>query len=125
MSWASDQFKRPWTWTMNSPQGNPVPEKLRKPGGDFKRQVTDPVKVWTQKLEHHVWGNEYPGQGITPSTDATAGIEEADTRATMAGRKNKFDEFSTANRRGVNVAMVNPNKGKKHSILTQKKKGGR
>ena len=44
--------------------------KMDKPGGSVKSQITDPVKVWSQKLEHHVWGNKYPGQGITPSSNA-------------------------------------------------------
>ena len=44
---------------------------MDKPGGSVKSQITDPVKVWSQKLEHHVWGNKYPGQGITPSSDAS------------------------------------------------------
>ena len=95
--------------------------KLDKPGGDIKKQGTDVVRMWTEKAEIAVFGARDKGGGS--GTGDT--VNEADTRATMAGRKNKFDEYSSANRRGVNVAMVNPNKGKKHSILTQPKKGGR
>ena len=60
--------------------------KLDKPGGDIKKQITDPVKVWSQKLEHHVWGNKYPGRGVTPSSDA------ADNAA--------LDELNRSSRRG-------------------------
>ena len=96
--------------------------KMDKPGGDVE-YLTDAVRHASRRFEKTIHGEWHQDDGSSGSTGDT--VKEADTRATIAGRKNKFDEYSTANRRGVNVAMVNPNKGKKHSILTQKKKGGR
>jgi hypothetical protein len=97
---------------------------LDKPGGSVKSQITAPVKEWSQKAEHAIWGNPMPGQDNTSTTNGTDDINEPDTKATLANRRNRSDEYSTANRRGVSKSMANINKGKKHSLLTQRK-GGR
>ena len=56
--------------------------------------------------------------------DEEAPVTEPGTQATMARSRLDLYDKSTANRRNIAMTNVNPNKGKKHSILTQKK-GGR
>jgi len=91
-----------------------------KPGGDVKKQVTDVVADWAEKAEIGIFGARDKGGASSGEEDP----DEPGTKATLAGRRSRLDQYSTANRRKTLLAMANPNKGKKHTLLT-KTKGGR
>ena len=94
--------------------------KLDKPGGDVKK-VTDATRHAHERLSKTVfgkWGDD------DESSSSTGDIAEADTRSTIARAGRKDTGNAAFNRRGVAETMVNINKGKKHTLLTQKK-GGR
>ena len=93
--------------------------KIDKPGGLLKHYVDEAENIWdTARGEGRNTGSN------TSSNTGTGDIAEADTRSTIAraGRKDKSN--AAFNRRGVEETMVNPNKGKKHTLLTRRK-GGR
>jgi len=112
-------------------------ERLR-PGGDTQRLFDEGgtylTKTYAAK-EKHIRSNTQasnfiesqlpdPNSLIETHLKSDDSVNEPDTRATLANRANRADEYSTANRRGVSKTRVNKTKGKKHSLLTQRK-GGR
>ena len=81
---------------------------LDKPGGDVKKQITDPVRNWSKKLEHHVWGNEYPGRGPggddSDNQNQLAALNRS--RKTRLGPGREGEDKDSDERRGLtNMSM--------------------
>jgi len=134
MSWLSAEIKR----VVNKSGGEGTAERWQKewdenPVASNIREASVPksgtdkfLKYWEktgQWYSHHTLGSDYPGKDRRSNT-STDDISEPGTKATLLGRRSSVEQYSTANRRKNLIAMKQQNKGKKHTILTQRK-GGR
>lgn len=81
--------------------------KLDKPGGDVKKQLTDPVRDWSRKLEHHTWGNEYPGRSSSSDDSNQEELAALNrSRKTRLGPGREGEDKDSDERRGLtNMSM--------------------
>ena len=115
-------------------------EKVNPEGGTTKRLFNEGATYLTKKYGEKGDGDTHAeGQAMNivssqipnfqdiisdEMKDKEEPVTEPGTQATMARSRLDLYDKSTANRRNIAMTNVNPNKGKKHSVLTQKK-GGR
>tara|TARA_B100001250_G_scaffold192961_1_gene165878 strand:+ start:6823 stop:7284 length:462 start_codon:yes stop_codon:yes gene_type:complete len=90
---------------------------LAKPGGDLKDQVTDPVRMWTEKASYHAFGGDYPGSGGSsgdPSQEAIYADMGSSRKTLLGGRRIGEDKGDDSRR-----SLSRMNTG---TLLTQGKK---
>jgi len=114
MSWLKDKVKKATGWKGGGTTGDftnifqDMYGAVEKPGGDIKKQITDPVRNWSKKLEHHVWGNKYPGRSSSSSDDSNqeelAALNRS--RKTRLGPGREGQDKDSDERRGLsNMSM--------------------